>query len=70
MPLDHAIVCSGCGDTEEVARLERCPICSKYICGDCGMRGGLGRRFCSLECSRAYFFSGDSDDDEDNDIDE
>ena len=46
-----------------MARLERCPICAKYFCSDCAVRGA-GRRFCSPDCARNYFFHGDEDDDE------
>ena len=61
-------VCVGCGDTEEVALLERCAICTRYFCPDCVYRA-LGRRFCSDQCSRGYFY-GDSDDDPDSGIDD
>jgi hypothetical protein len=58
-------VCIGCGDTDEQAVLEACSICRRFFCSDCAHRAGFGRRFCSPECSRAYYFSGeDSDDDE------
>jgi hypothetical protein len=59
-------VCVGCGDTDEQARLENCPICRKPFCGDCAVRA-VGRRFCSNECARNYYFLGDPDDDEDDD---
>ena len=59
-------VCVGCGDTEETARLEPCAICRRFFCADCAHRAGFGRKFCSAECSRAYYFSGEPDDDEDD----
>ncbi|HET7433768.1 MAG TPA: hypothetical protein VFN10_03545 [Thermoanaerobaculia bacterium] len=62
-------VCVGCGDSEEVARLESCSICRKAFCADCAHRA-LGRRFCSVECGRTYYFLGDDDDDEDDAVDE
>ena len=55
-------VCIGCGDTEQMANLERCSICMRWFCPDCSFRA-LGRRFCSEQCSRAYFY-GDMDDDD------
>lgn len=64
MSLEEQRVCVGCGDNEDVARLDRCGVCSRDFCLDCSHRA-LGRRFCSAECSRAYFYYGDSDDDED-----
>lgn len=63
--------CVGCGDTEEMARLENCAVCQRPFCPDCAHRG-LGRHFCSPNCARQHFY-GDIDDDEDlsddNDID-
>lgn len=63
-------VCVGCGDTEEQARLEPCTICRRFFCSDCAHRAGFGRKFCSPECSRAYYFSGETDDDEDGESDD
>ena len=56
-------VCVGCGDTEDQAHLEHCPICMRWYCADCAHRAGQGRRFCSADCARTYYF-GDADDDE------
>jgi hypothetical protein len=56
-------VCIGCGDNEEQARLETCGVCRKPFCPDCAHRA-FGHRFCSHECSRAWSFLGDFDDDE------
>lgn len=55
-------VCIGCGVGEELAILERCTICHRAFCPDCAYRSA-GRRFCSVECARGYFY-GESDDDE------
>jgi hypothetical protein len=63
-------VCVGCGDTEDQARLETCTICHRFFCADCAVRAGYGRKFCSPECTRAYYFAGESDDDEDDESDE
>jgi hypothetical protein len=49
-----------------MVRLEPCGICRRFFCADCAHRAGHGRRFCSPECARAYYFSGDNDDDEDS----
>jgi hypothetical protein len=61
-------VCVGCGDTEEMARLERCQICNRSFCPDCSYRA-LGRRFCSEKCARGFFY-GDEDDDPDSRTDD
>jgi hypothetical protein len=60
--------CIGCGDTEEMARLERCVACGRYFCPDCAYRA-TGRRFCTGECARTFFY-GETDDDEDTDPDD
>ena len=62
-------VCVGCGDSEELARLDACSICRRPFCPDCAHRAA-GRKFCSPECARAYYFSGDPDDDEDAELEE
>ena len=62
--------CVGCEKSEEDVRLEVCSGCGRYFCFDCGVRAGYGRKFCSQECARAYYFSGDSDDDEDGNPDD
>ena len=60
-------VCIKCGVTDEQARLEQCHVCYRFFCPDCAHRAGFGRRFCSPECGRAYYFTGEPDDDEDLD---
>lgn len=62
--------CVTCGATEESVRLDACNICRKSYCPDCAHRAGHGRRFCSPECARAYYFAGETDDDEDSELDE
>jgi hypothetical protein len=54
--------CSVCGALGETKPLERCPVCSKYFCGDCCYRGS-GRRLCSERCKMILFY-GDQDDPE------
>ena len=61
--------CVGCGAGEDVARLETCPVCSRNFCPDCAHKAGFGRRFCSPDCVRSYYFTGELDDDEDPDPD-
>ena len=56
-------VCVTCEKTEELARLEPCHVCYRFFCADCAHRAGFGRRFCSPECGRAYYFTGEGDDD-------
>jgi hypothetical protein len=58
-------VCKKCGATEETLRLERCGICASHFCPECGHRALGGRKFCSPECGRAYYFHGEPDDNED-----
>lgn len=61
-------VCVGCGVTEEQVRLEKCGICSRFFCVDCAHRAYGGRRFCSPECARGYYFHGEMDDDDNEDV--
>lgn len=56
--------CVGCGDTQAEAHLERCQVCGKWFCPDCAYKQ-TGRRFCSSDCARAFFWEGIDDDDED-----
>jgi hypothetical protein len=64
MAAEEQRACIGCQVTEETVHLDRCPVCQKGFCLDCAYRA-TGRRFCSGECARAYFY-GDSDDLEDD----
>ena len=66
----HERVCVTCGQTEEKVRLEQCTICNRFYCPDCAHRAGFGRRFCSPECGRAYYFTGEPDDDQDAELDD
>lgn len=68
----HERVCKGCGATDEKIRLEACGMCHSYFCTDCAHRAGFGRKYCSAECTRAYYFAGEpeDDDDDDDDLDE
>ena len=61
--------CVGCGSSDEVARLDRCPICSRYFCADCAYRAS-GRRFCSDNCARTYNYGDPEDDDQNPDYDD
>ena len=64
-------VCVRCGSTGETVRLEQCTICKRFYCPDCAHRAGFGRRFCSPECARAYYFTGEeTDDDQDTEHDD
>lgn len=55
-------VCVGCGESESVARLEICTMCHRSFCPVCAFHAGMGRRFCTPECGRSYYFAGDPDD--------
>jgi hypothetical protein len=63
---DEGRHCIRCGNPEESAILEHCPTCGKHFCADCVYRA-TGRRFCSSECARAFFY-GDSDDYDSDDV--
>lgn len=59
-------VCVGCGVADEQVRLEACSMCHRFFCSDCAHRAGYGRRYCSIECTRAYYFAGDPEDEDDD----
>ena len=63
-------VCVTCGSTGESVRFEICTICNRPYCLDCAYKAGHGRRFCSPDCARAYYFAGELDDDEDVELDD
>jgi hypothetical protein len=56
--------CIGCGESEETARLERCVACGRDFCPDCACKFG-GRRYCSPQCARDFFYGEDDDDEND-----
>jgi len=54
--------CIECQKDEMEATLNKCPICFKWICNNCGNQS-MGRIFCSKRCADGFFF-GDDDDSE------
>ena len=63
-------VCVTCGESEETARLERCAVCARHFCPEHHHRALGGRKLCSSECARSYYFHGEPDDDEKSGIEE
>jgi hypothetical protein len=49
------MVCAGCQKDEQEVSLQKCPICFKWVCPDCGKRD-YGRTFCSQRCAHLFFF--------------
>ena len=64
----HDRVCVTCGAGPDTRLLEACSICQRHFCVDCAFKG-YGRKFCSADCGRSYYFTGEIDDDEDRDPD-
>lgn len=56
--------CKVCDVSAEVMNLEKCGVCANYFCRDCAHRAYGGRRFCSPDCARSYYFHGESDDED------
>lgn len=56
LPMD----CVNCKKNELEARLQKCPICFRWICEDCGKQD-YGRIFCSSRCADQFFFAEDED---------
>ncbi len=52
--------CAVCQKSELETRLEKCPICFKWTCVECGRRE-YGRSFCSKKCADQFFFGDDED---------
>jgi len=55
-----SVDCIGCQISDQENHLNKCPICFKWICDNCGHRT-MGRVFCSKKCADQFFF-GDEDD--------
>jgi hypothetical protein len=51
--------CTFCQKSDQDVRLNKCPICFKWVCDDCSRRD-YGRAFCSAGCAKQFFF-GDED---------
>ena len=56
--------CKLCDASAEIMALEKCGVCGKYFCADCAHRAYGGRKFCSPECARSYYFHGEIDDED------
>jgi hypothetical protein len=52
--------CHKCDKSEVDALLQKCPICFKWSCDDCGHRA-YGRVFCSRRCADQFFFGDDDE---------
>jgi hypothetical protein len=52
--------CVGCHGSEQELRLNKCPICFKWICDNCAKRS-MGREFCSKRCADQFFFGDDDE---------
>jgi hypothetical protein len=52
--------CELCGTSEEERRTQKCPICFKPFCEECGLAMS-GRIFCSRFCAEYFFFGGEDD---------
>ena len=52
--------CIGCPKNDRDDRLNKCPICFKWVCDGCGVHT-FGRIFCSKKCSDQFFFGDDDE---------
>jgi hypothetical protein len=55
-----AMNCDKCQKSEVETTLQKCPICFKWACDDCGVRA-YGRVFCSKRCADQFFFGDDDE---------
>jgi endogenous inhibitor of DNA gyrase (YacG/DUF329 family) len=54
------MVCITCQKDEREVTLNKCPICFKMVCHDCGAKE-YGRVFCSQRCAYLFFFGDDEE---------
>jgi hypothetical protein len=54
------IECSVCHISDQERRLNKCPICFKLACDECGLKA-YGRMFCSKLCADQFFFGDDDE---------
>lgn len=52
--------CVGCAVDDREHHLNKCPICFKWVCDNCGHLA-FGRTFCARKCADAFFFGDDDD---------
>ena len=55
-----AMECLTCKVTDLDVRLNKCPICFKWVCDNCAIRS-FGRMFCAKMCSDQFFFGDDDE---------
>ncbi len=55
-----ALQCWVCGMSSDDKRLQKCAVCHKMYCNECGFIMS-GRRFCSQYCAEYFFHGGDDD---------
>jgi len=54
--------CVACQVSDQDSRLNKCPICFKWVCDNCAVRS-FGRVFCAKKCADQFFFGDDEDGD-------
>ncbi len=52
--------CVICQISDQETRLNKCPICFRWACDNCGVKA-FGRTFCSKSCSDQFFFGDDEE---------
>jgi hypothetical protein len=52
--------CIKCEATDQDRSLNKCPICFRLTCDNCGHRA-MGRVFCEKKCADQFFFGDDDD---------
>ena len=59
-PAMECITCRKDDQVEEFLRLNKCPICFKLSCDECGHHA-YGRIFCTRRCAEEFFFGEDDE---------
>jgi hypothetical protein len=52
--------CVACNVDDREIRLNKCPICFKWVCDNCAVHA-FGRLFCARKCADAFFFGDDDE---------
>jgi hypothetical protein len=56
----RSMECVGCAVDDRENHLNKCPICFKWVCDNCGHLA-FGRVFCARKCADAFFFGDDDE---------
>ena len=56
-----AMNCVNCQKSDEEATLQKCPICFKWVCEDCGRKRSTAGSSAAKRCADQFFFGDDDE---------